>query len=283
MRNIVIGGAQFGHKYGTLANNAFPGRENRIETLQACLDCGFQRIDLSLNYKGAVENLGDTGVSQLFTYNTKFNYKNLNPKEILGQLKSSLETLGVTKYQSILVHDWHDLSTLERLEALNFLSALENLGITDSIGISVYEESELSPQLVNLGIIQAPLNFFNLEFLNSNLVSELVSAGVEMQARSIFLQGLLLDNHQIIRDPFFQELGEFTNYVKYRKSTKLEAALEVYDSQRLFTSLVVGFLNATHVKQLFDLEPRDSDILDYLRLKSMNPKFADPRKWGKRV
>ena len=282
MRKIVIGGAQFGHEYGTLANNAFPDRENRIETLQACLDCGFQSIDLSLNYTGAVENLGDTGVSKLFSYNTKFNYKNLNPKEILGQLKNSLETLGVTKYQSIMVHDWYDLSTLERLEALDFLSDLENLGITNSIGISVYEESELSPQLVSLGIIQAPLNFFNLEFLNSSLVSELVSAGVEMQARSIFLQGLLLGNHQVIRDPFFQELEEFTKYVKYKKSTQLEAALEVYDSQKLFTSLVVGFLNAAHVKQLFNLEIRNSDILDYLILKSMKPEFADPRKWVKR-
>ena len=167
MRNIVIGGAQVGHEYGTFTNNAFPDKKNRIETLQACLDCGFQRIDLSLNYKGAVENLRDTGVSKFFSYNTKFSYKNLNPKEILGQLESSLETLGVTKFQSIMVHDWYDLSTLERLEALDFLSALENLGITDSIGISVYEESELSPQLVNLGIIQAPLNFFNVEFLNS--------------------------------------------------------------------------------------------------------------------
>ena len=282
MRNIVIGGAQFGHEYGTLTNNAFPDKKNRIETLQACLDCGFQRIDLSLNYKGAVENLRDTGVSKFFSYSTKFNYKNLNPKEILGQLESSLETLGVTKFQSIMVHDWYDLSTLERLEALDFLSALKNLGITDSIGISVYEESELSPQLVNLGIIQAPLNFFNLEFLNSSLVSELVSAGVEMQARSIFLQGLLLNSHQMIQDPFFKGLEEFTNYVKYKKSTHLEVALEVYNCQSLFTSLVVGFLNATHVKQLFDLEPRDSDILDYLRLKSMKPKFADPRKWGKR-
>jgi aryl-alcohol dehydrogenase-like predicted oxidoreductase len=283
MREIIIGGAQFGHEYGTLANIAFPGRENRIETLQACLDCGFKRIDLSLNYKGAIENLGDTGISQLFSYNTKFNYKNLNPREILDQLNNSLEILGVKKYQSILVHDWYELSTLERIEALDFLSALENLGIADSIGISVYEESELSPKLVNLGIIQAPLNFFNLEFLNSTLVSELVSAGVEMQARSIFLQGLLLDSHQVIRNPFFQELEEFANYVKFKKSTELEVALEVYDSQRVFTSLVVGFLNAAHVKQLFDLELRDSDILDYLRLKRLKPEFADPRKWRKSV
>lgn len=280
MRNVVIGGAQFGHEYGILVNNAIPGKENRIETLEACLDSGFKIIDLSLNYKGAIQNLSESGLSQEFSYNTKFSYKGINPPEILEQLKNSLQTLGVANYQAILIHDWHALTPSERDQSVNFLSHLEKLGLTESIGISVYDEKELSPNLAHLDMIQAPLNFFNITFLNSKMVSDLVSVGVKMQARSIFLQGLLLDNHEITKNPFFQQLDEFNKYVKHRDTTHFEAAIEVYDSQNIFTSLVVGFLSSMHVKQLYDLESRKSDVLDLLQLKGAKPEFADPRKWG---
>jgi aryl-alcohol dehydrogenase-like predicted oxidoreductase len=281
MRNVVIGGAQFSHEYGVLVNNAFPGKENRIETLEACLDSGFKIIDLSLNYKGAIENLSESGLSQKFSYNTKFNYKGVNLQEILEQLKKSLQTLGVANYESILIHDWHVLTSSERKQSVNFLNHLEKLGLTESIGISVYDEKELSPSLANLDIIQAPLNFFNITFLDSKIVSELVSAGVKMQARSIFLQGLLLDNHEIIENPFFKELEAFNEYVKGKSTTHFEAAIGVYDNQNVFTSLVVGFLSSRHVKQLYDLESRKSDVLDFLTLKGIKPGFADPRKWSK--
>jgi hypothetical protein len=117
--------------------------------------------------------------------------------------------------------------------------------------------------------------------LDSKIVSELVSAGVKMQARSIFLQGLLLDNHEIIENPFFKELEEFNEYVKGKSTTHFEAAIGVYDNQNVFTSLVVGFLSSRHVKQLYDLESRKSDVLDFLTLKGIKPGFADPRKWSK--
>jgi aryl-alcohol dehydrogenase-like predicted oxidoreductase len=281
MRNVVIGGAQFGHEYGVLVNNAIPGKGNRIETLEACLDSGFKIIDLSLNYKGAIENLSESGLSQKFSYNTKFNYKGVNLQEILEQLKKSLQTLGVANYESILIHDWHVLTPSERKQSVNFLNQLKKLGLTDSIGISVYDEKELSPSLANLDIIQAPLNFFNITFLDSKIVSKLVSAGVKMQARSIFLQGLLLKNYEIINNPFFKELEEFNDYVKDKSTTHFEAAIEVYDNQEIFTSLVVGFLTSRHVKQLYDLDSKKSDVLDFLKLKGTQPEFADPRKWSK--
>lgn len=281
MRNVVIGGAQFGHEYGVLVNNAFPGKENRVETLEACLDSGFKIIDLSLNYKGAIENLSETGFSEKFSYNTKLDYKGINLQEILKQLKKSLQTLGVANYQSILIHDWHVLTPSEREQSVNFLNHLKKIGLTESIGISVYDEKELSPNLANLDIIQAPLNFFNIAFLDSKIVSKLVSAGVKMQARSIFLQGLLLDNHEIIKNPFFKELEEFNEYVNDKNTSRFEAAIEVYDNQEIFTSLVVGFLSSRHVKQLYDLDSRKSDVLDFLTLKAIKPEFADPRKWSK--
>ncbi len=281
MRNVVIGGAQFGYHYGVLANNAFPEKENRIETLEACLASGFKVIDLSLNYKGAIENLSESGLSWKFSYNTKFNYKDVDLQEILEQLKTSLQILGVAKYKFILVHDWHVLTPSEREQSVNFLGHLENMGLTESIGISVYEENELSPSLAQLDVIQAPLNFFNTTFLDSKTVTDLVSAGVKMQARSIFLQGLLLDNREIIKNPFFRELEVFNKYVKDKDTTHFEAAIEVYDNQNVFTSLVVGFLSSMHVKQLYDLESRKSDVLDFLKLKSTNSEFADPRKWSK--
>ena len=62
------------------------------------------------------------------------------------------------------------------------------------IGISVYSPNEVRRvmKFFKPDIIQFPINIFDQSFLEKNFLFHLSKKGIELHARSIFLQGLLL-------------------------------------------------------------------------------------------
>jgi aryl-alcohol dehydrogenase-like predicted oxidoreductase len=279
VREIIIGGAQFGHNYGTLENYAIPSNIQRIDILNSCLESGFKTIDLSQNYIGSAENLANTGLQKYFAYNTKINFKNTNQSDLIIELEDTLKTLGSKNFKTILIHDWHRLSVREKIHGIKLLGMLKKVGLSESVGISVYDTNELIPELEKVDLIQAPLNFFNLQFLDSELFNHLFSQGVHLQARSIFLQGLLLNENANYQDSYWKDFQFFLDYINSSQVSRMAGALEVYDSQDLFKSLVVGFLNPNHVQSLSGLQIRKTNVVKILREMELKVEFADPRNW----
>ena len=68
--------------------------------------------------------------------------------------------------------------------------------VIKKIGISVYNKNELNEilKVFTPEIIQFPLNVFNQSFNDKKYLQSLKHKGIELHARSIFLQGLLLKN-----------------------------------------------------------------------------------------
>ncbi len=279
MRKIIIGGAQFGHNYGTLENYAIPSNTQRVDILNSCLESGYETIDLSQNYIGSAENLANTGLQKYFTYNTKINFKNMNRDELIIELEDTLKTLGSKNFKTILIHDWYRLSDREKILGIELLGMLKKVGLSESVGISVYDTNELIPELENVDLIQAPLNFFNLQFIDSELFNDLFAQGVHLQARSIFLQGLLLNENANCQDSYWKDLQFFVDYINTSHVSRMAGALEVFDNQDLFKSLVVGFLNPNHVRSLSGLKIRKTGVIEFLREAKLKAAFADPRNW----
>jgi aryl-alcohol dehydrogenase-like predicted oxidoreductase len=77
------------------------------------------------------------------------------------------------------------------------LSALEQhraSGRVRRLGISIYSPEDLDAlhDLARWDIVQAPLNILDRRIVSSGWAGRLRAEGIEVQARSIFLQGLLL-------------------------------------------------------------------------------------------
>ena len=279
MRQIIIGGAQFGHNYGTLENYAIPSNTQRVDILNSCLESGYETIDLSQNYIGSAENLANTGLQKYFTYNTKFNFENTNHGDLVVELKNTLKTLESRNFKTILIHDWYRLSKKEKILGIELLGMLKKVGLSETVGISVYDTNELIPELENVDLIQAPLNFFNIQFLDSELFNHLFTRGVHLQARSIFLQGLLLNENVNQQDLYWRDFKFFVDYINSSRIAPMAGALEVYDNQDLFKSLVVGFLNPNHVQSLSGLQIKKTKVIEILKEAKLKAQFADPRNW----
>ena len=143
MRSITLGCAQFGKGYGFYINTPEMSSGEIAQILDLAFDKGVETLDLAQGYEGVIKNLSEIGLDNRFKLGTKVKYGNSSAESLSEALASDLKALNAKHFESILIHDWSDLTSSQRDSALSFLAELKKLGVTKSIGISVYEKSEL--------------------------------------------------------------------------------------------------------------------------------------------
>jgi aryl-alcohol dehydrogenase-like predicted oxidoreductase len=275
-RNLILGGAQFGNGYGRHVKTPKLSEFDLEELLYLAKNHGVHEIDLAQNYESAIDNLASVTNSKDFKYTTKIQFvENLEPK-ILGDLRDDLVKLQISSFQNVLIHNWASLSAENRMLAARFLQSLLDLGISSEVGVSVYDLTELDFIDWVPGTIQAPLNFYNREFLKSDSVLELIELGTTFVARSIFHQGLLLNPELSIK---FPQLGLFNSYCSENHLSCLEGALSVYDTQSVFQSMTVGVANASQLGEILGVRNIIPSQLAIPDLQLTDLDFTDPRRW----
>ncbi len=277
MRNVIIGGAQFGEGYGTLVpvKKLFLSEIDSI--LNRALESNCSTIDVAESYVGVIERLSLAEAHSSFRYITKIAYQR-DTLSIVRSLEASIEKLSIPKFQGVLIHNWAELSKSERYNAINFLSEVKDLGLTEKSGLSIYDSRELDEDLTNIGIIQAPLNFFKRDFVHDSAAIRLSKMGTEFHARSIFNQGTLLNINSMSLN-VFPELQEFLDFAHNSNLNYLDAALSIYDNQSLFTSLVIGVASSDNLVEILKtpLQSSNSDLIEWER--RFTGAISDPRRW----
>lgn len=278
MRHLILGGAQFGDSYGKFIQVTKLPHENLVALLHYSYERGIQEIDLALNYVNADKNLAKTRMAKSFSYSTKFSYQMGKEDEILDLLLSQRALIGIESFSIIFIHNWFELSASERKAAISLLEVLVNMHLTSEVGISVYDLDEIENIVSGINVIQAPLSFINRQFLSSDRAKQLKSGGIEFQARSIFHQGLLLNPSPEIQEKF-PEIGSFFEYCATNNFSFLQASLSVFDSQNLFSSLLIGTVDVYQLQEIIDTPILVSDILAETSYLNFSTDFSDPRRW----
>ena len=278
MRSITLGCAQFGKGYGFYINTPEMSSGEIAQILDLAFDGGVETLDLAQGYEGVIKNLSEIGLDNRFKLGTKVKYGNSSAESLSEALASDLKALNANQFESILIHDWSDLTSSQRDSGLGFLAELKKLGVAKFIGISVYEKSELLEINQEIEIVQAPLNYFCTEFLFDKEARNLAKNGVAFHARSIFHQGTLL-NTRTLPSKFNTETKNYEEYCKEHGLTSLQGALSIFDSQDLFKNLVIGVSNANQLGEIIQ-SPITSinSMLDEVPI-SLPKQLIDPRLW----
>jgi len=279
MRNYILGGAQLGQGYGHFVRSTTLSLENLSGLMSFALLEGINEIDGAQNYSSMFENIARVDVSDKFLIATKIEYKLAEEAKILCDLKLTLSVLRSRSFSFLLIHNWHKLNDQNKQHAINFLNKLKNDGICLKIGISVYEVSEIESYCKSLDIIQAPLNFFNMSFLLDSLVLELHEGGLEFHARGIFHQGTLLNSSKA-SDMFPREFSKFEKYCERKGFSKIQAALSIYDGQKIFSRLIIGVNCKEQLSSILEAPIALGTISPDLLSSSYEPSLVDPRRWG---
>jgi hypothetical protein len=135
------------------------------------------------------------------------------------------------------------------------LLSLKEQGSVVKIGVSIYAPSELQEILASypIDIVQAPFNILDQHLVTSGWLSRLQDSGVEVHARSIFLQGLLLLNSEDRPAKFnrWQPLWrQWNSWLEDRKLSALQACLGFACSQHGIRRAVVGVDGVAQLREI---------------------------------
>lgn len=199
MHRLAIGTAQWGLDYGATNPDGRVSDSTLRDLIQTLSAAGIHELDTAPGYGDSEQRIGTLQIAQ-FEVQTKVTGKGKTAEEVMDSINQSVSRLNRTHLDSVLVHDWFELSDHERRQVSNSLTLAVDSGLARKVGISAYTLEDIkSAQLIipNLKRAQIPLNILDQRFIHSGENFP----DIEFQARSIFLQGLLLSHDHMNQHP----------------------------------------------------------------------------------
>lgn len=274
---LVVGTANLAQKYGLRANKLSQHHfEQIVQSEENREDFG---VDTSPEY-GRAEAICKKVLRGVSTIYSKMKFK----EELNAFIHSDLNGNNSVV---MLVHNWEELSPTGRIKALRQLAKRSEIGEILGYGFSTYSvfgpESlfELFPNLH----IQAPLNVLNQENLMKIREIKQKSPQVKFLARSIFLQGLLVNENNLPLFDGHPDVTRFKAKCRELKISPIYGALEFILHQEIADGLVIGVNSFNEWRQIrsFIDGPRTDGVANTIwrDLRSNDYKLIDPRKWIK--
>ena len=283
----ALGTVQFGMKYG-IANNGEETPLKEISSiLEFCRKSGIDTIDTALGYGSSQLKLGLSSVEdfKVITKIPPLKEDTLDISNILRKnLYESLEELKLDSIYGLLMHKPSDFLAKNNKYLINTLNKFKEEGLVKKIGCSIYDPSDLSYliNLLDLDMVQAPLNVFDRRLLESGWLLKLKENNIEVHVRSCFLQGLLLMSKEQLPPKFkhseklFKKWFEFLNK---NNISQLSACLSFVNSCKGIDRILVGVQTKKQLEEIINVEIKNINKSQIENLSSNNLDLIDPSRW----
>lgn len=220
---LGLGTVQFGMDYGISNRAGQTSAKEVVDVLSVAHSKRVQIIDTAALYGSSEVVLGNSLPAvhsfKLVTKTIRFDAERItiNDAALLEQaFERSLQSLRCSSLYGLLIHNADDLLSENGYLLMDAMLRLRQRGLVEKIGVSVYNPEqidEISKQFM-LDIIQLPVNIFDQRLIKNGQLARLKSAGIEIHARSIFLQGLLLMEPEHLH-PYFKSIK--SKLIKYHQ------------------------------------------------------------------
>ena len=275
---LIIGTANFKNSYG---HNKFK-KKDFPKTKKFLRNQNLKYFDTADNYNAYLELKSIVNSKSLII----FKFELSKEKNLKKKINYIFKFFNLNQIHAILVHDKINIKNAQFKNNLNFLLYLKKNRKIRKLGISIYEKKDL----INLkkcftpDIVQLPINIFNQNFIKSPLIKSLKNSGCEIHARSIFLQGKLLDKnkkHSLIHynKKYFESLDQFC---LENNLSRFSACIQfLLQNKKLINYIVVGISDFKELLEIYkELRNKKNRHIDFSPLKiNKMIKLIDPRKW----
>jgi aryl-alcohol dehydrogenase-like predicted oxidoreductase len=258
---LGLGTVQFGLDYG-ISNPAgkVPVREVH-EILDEARLAGMEIIDTAAAYGVSEEVLGECLPKNGFRVVTKLEpirqaiISEAALKAVGEQIERSRRRLRREKLDAVLLHDADDLLAKNGERLWDELIKYKAYGWIERVGVSVYsrEQIERVQARFPVEVIQLPLNVLDQRLLKDNFLKNLKATGVEIHARSVFLQGMLLSPSDELDQRFDSVRGHLRSYEEYLATfglSPLQGALSFISSVPEIDHAIVGVLSRKQLAEI---------------------------------
>ena len=278
LHKFIIGGANLGQAYGLINK-----KKQKNGLLKNLWNLGFRKIDLSNGYHGSEQIVLESDLPWTVQYKIVLPEVRVYTHKVIKEfIKVKIDQLKMTNDFSLVIHNTdYVLQNYPKEIFLDIKEMAIQLGVS-RFGISTYtwQEFNLVNSKANCDVVQFPYNILDNRFFDFEKTVK--PSGIVYQARSIFLQGLLLKDIGLenwLRN--FPEIVNWRNFLKNSGRNALECCLLKVVNNPLIDEIVVGFDNEQNITDLINaLQSIGSKHEDFYQLSCTNLDLIDPRKWA---
>lgn len=286
---LALGTAQFGFAYGIANKSGKVEIAEAAEILRLSTASGIDTLDTASAYGESEQTLGILGVEhwKVVTKLPELPPDVSIPEWVGAAVEASLHRLKVSRLYAVLLHRPRQLLEPRGAAIWQAMMRLRDRGVVQKVGVSVYSPEELGDlwQHFPVDIVQAPLSIVDRRMIRSGLLSRLHEGDVEVHARSVFLQGVLL----MPRDERHAKFGtwdelwtRWDEWLEAERLTPLQASLAFALSHAEIARVIVGVDGLSQLREIFTVANSERKITFPGHIESTDLSLVNPSHWGKR-
>ena len=261
---LALGTVQFGLDYGIANTQGKTPRDEVARILELAKHEGIAVLDTAALYGSSEEVLGDCLPAshgfRIVTKTPQFRKTQITPEDarhLRNAFTDSLRKLGQHRIYGLLVHHADDLLADGGEYLMDAMLELKAEGKVAKVGVSVYDGAQIDHLLdrYTIDLAQVPVSVFDQRLLTAGKLAALKNRGVEIHARSLFLQGLLLMPLERIADyfaPIKQHIRNYQTYLQEKRISLLQGALAFASACKEIDVAVVGVSSAAELRGILD-------------------------------
>ena len=290
---LALGTVQFGMPYGVANHSGQPADAEVSEILRRASLAGVEVLDTANLYGDSESVLGrcmpQDHAFRIVTKTPKFADQSaaLAVASLNATFERSCLRLRRQTLYGLLMHDAGDLLGPNGETLWQAMVSLRSAGRVGRIGSSVYTGQQIDALLERYepDLIQLPLSLLDQRLVKGGQLERLAQRGVEVHARSAFLQGALLmaeadlPAHLLGLRPFVRQL---TIRADSLGLTRIEAALRYVANQPEIFAVVCGVDSPQQFEELLAASRTNSPALspaDAAACDCADPLLVDPSQW----
>lgn len=280
-KKLVIGCANFTQKYGA---DKIKINHNEVKKIfNFSLKNNINKIDTAHSYLKN-NNIFLKNIKKKLDIITKIKpgYQWASLSFCQKKLEEHFKKFKNNKIETLLFHDPNILFTDTGFKVFKNLEILKKKKYFKKIGLSIYEPEILNylTSKYNIDVIQCPYNILDKRIIYSGWLNKLKKKGIEVHARSIFLQGLLV-NRKVYKKKYFHkwqsQFFEWFENLEKKNISPIDYCISdllVHD----FDKVIIGINNCDNLKDIINFK-NIKNREKILKFKKNDLKLIDPRNW----
>jgi aryl-alcohol dehydrogenase-like predicted oxidoreductase len=282
---LALGTVQFGMPYG-VSNSGGQVPEVEVKAiLKAAASAGIDMLDTAAAYGEAeaviARAAADLGRPFLVVSKTP---PGASIDGVLAAARQSAELAGGRGLDALLVHHPADLAGHAGDRLWRALQDLADQGAVRRIGLSASFDdgpralaARFSP-----AIIQVPVSLFDQRLVRDGTLAELAVRGIEIHARSIFLQGLLFARESQLA-PSIRHLAAALETrrqtIRAQGATLVEAAMGYVLAQPEICRIVVGLTGVRELDEMVSAATAPARDISWSEVAIDDAIALNPARW----
>jgi aryl-alcohol dehydrogenase-like predicted oxidoreductase len=199
-------------------------------------------------------------------------------------IRQSLHKLQISKLYGYMVHHADNLLGPQGPQIARALYQLKDQGFVEKVGVSIYKKEQLEAITAFFipDLIQVPINVLDQRLIKNGTLKKMKDIGVEIHARSAYLQGLLLMPPSEVPayfGPLLPLLKDWHHRIREQRLSPAQAAIAFVSGIPEIDQVIIGVENTQQFEDAIRYS-QDTPSFDATGLECEDNAFINPSLWN---